>query len=70
MEAYCATTLRPSTASATIETYNILRHKNPTTQTCLDANKLANMRWDIMRSKRLTDIKLDSIKARVMQNNL
>ena len=55
--------------AATIETYNIWRHKNPTTQTYLDANKLANVRWDIMRSKRLTDIELDTIKARVMQNN-
>ena len=27
------------------------------------------MGWDIIRTKRLSDIKLDTIKARVMQNN-
>ena len=69
MEACYVTTLIPSAASATIETYNIWRLKNTTTLTYLDANKLSNVKWDIMRSNLLTDIELDTIKARVMQNN-
>ena len=50
-EAYYATTLRLPTVSATIETHNIWRHKNPTNQTYLDANKLANVRQDKKEAK-------------------
>ena len=48
----------PSETSATDETYNIWRLKNPTKRPYLDANKLANIRREI-----ITDAELDDIKT-------
>lgn len=69
MEAYYIATLNPSETSATSETYNIWRHRNPEKGIYLDANKLANSRRDIIKNKRLTAVELDSIKASAPQAN-
>ena len=70
MEAYYTSIIRPSETNTTVETYNIWRRQNPTKRTYLDANKLANVRRDIIKNKRLTDIELDEIKVRVTQANV
>ena len=70
MEAYYTSTINPSETNTTVETYNIWRRQNPTKRTYLDANKLANVRRDIIKSKRLTDMELDEIKARVTQADI
>ena len=69
LEAYYIATLNPSETSATSETYNIWRQRNPKKGIYLDANKLASLRRDIIKNKRLTDIELDSIKASAPQAN-
>ena len=69
MEAYYIATLNPSETSAKGETYNIWRQRNPEKRIYLDANKLANLRRDIIKNKRLTDIEFDSIKASAPQTN-
>lgn len=69
MEAYYIATLNPSETSAKGETYNIWRQRNPEKGIYLDANKLANLRRDIIKNKRLTDIEFDSIKASAPQTN-
>ena len=70
MEAYYTSITNPSETNTTVETYNIWRRQNPTKRTYLDTNKLANVRRDITKNKRLTDIELDEIKARVTQTEV
>ena len=53
--------------STTIDTYNIWREKHPTLRPNIDANKLANIRRDIIRKKRLTDTEMQMIKNRVSE---
>ena len=62
MEANYDATLNPSETSATDETYNIWRNKKPTKRSYLDANKLANIRRDIIKNKHLANAELEKHK--------
>lgn len=66
MKAYYDATLSPSEISAMDETYNIWRCKNPNKQPSLDANKLKNIRRDIIKNKRLMYAELDVIKIKLI----
>ena len=58
MEAYYYAKYHPSDESNTKQTYKIWREKNLNNRQYIDANKLANVRRQIVRDKRLTDIEL------------
>ena len=66
MEAYYDAILNPSETSATDETW---RRKNATKRPYLDANKLANIRRNIIKIKHLTDAELDDIRTNTIQTN-
>ena len=61
MEAYYYSKHHPSDESNTKQTYKIWREKNPNNRQYVDANKLANVRRQAVRDKRLTDIVLSQI---------
>ena len=67
MEAFYKATNNPSETTTTKAAYNIWRLQNPTARPNLDANKLANVRRDIIKSKRLTEMELETIRANVRQ---
>lgn len=67
MEAYYTASLNPSHQSVTKETYQIWREKNPSTRMNLDYNKLANVRRDIEKQKRLSEKEILEIKKKVME---
>ena len=56
MEAYYYAKYHPSDESNTKQTYKIWREKKLNNRQYIDANKLANVRRQIVRDKRLTDI--------------
>ena len=62
MEAYYYAKYHPSDESNTKQTYKIWREKNLNNRQYVDANKLANVRRQIVRDKRLTDIELLQIE--------
>ena len=62
MEAYYYAKYQPSDESNTKQTYKIWREKNLNNRQYIDANKLANVRRQIVRDKRLTDIELSQIE--------
>ena len=55
MEAYCYAKYHPPDKSNTKQTYTIWRKNNLNNKQYIDANKLANVRRQILRDKRLTD---------------
>ena len=67
MEAFYKATNNPSETTTTKAAYNIWRLQNLTARPNLDANKLANVRRDIIKSKRLTEMELETIRANVRQ---
>ena len=67
MEVFYKATNNPSETNTTKAAYNIWRLQNPTERPNLDANKLANVRRDIIKSKRLTEMELETIRANVRQ---
>ena len=67
MEAFYKATNNPSETTTNKAAYNIWRLQNPTARPNLDANKLANVRRDIIKSKRLTEMELETIRANVRQ---
>ena len=56
---------KPSETNCTTRTYNIWRRNNKDIRTYIDANKLANVRRDIIKNKRLTDVEIHQIKEEV-----
>ena len=67
MEAFYKATNNPSETNTTKAAYNIWRLQNLTARPNLDANKLANVRRDIVKSKRLTEMELETIRANERQ---
>ena len=67
VEAYYMAVNNPSEATTTKAAYNIWRQQNPTTRLNLDANKLANVRRDIIKNNRLTDVELEIIQEKIRQ---
>ena len=67
MEAFYKATNNPSETTTTKAAYNIWRLQNLTARPNLHANKLANVRRDIIKSKRLTEMELETIRANVRQ---
>ena len=51
MEAYVAAQMKPSGETNTKQTYMLWRIANPTSRLNIDANKLANVRRDIIKKK-------------------
>ena len=68
MEAFYTASLNPNT-SVIQGTYDIWRASNPTNRLNLDANKLANVHRDILNKKRLTEMELQAIQAKVIQRD-
>ena len=62
MEVYYYAKCHPSNESNTKQTYKIWRKKNLNNRQYIDANKLANVRRQIVRDIRLTDIELSQIE--------
>ena len=67
METFYKAMINPSETNTTKAAYNIWRLQNPTVRPNIDANKLANVRRDIIKSKRLTEMELETIRANVRQ---
>ena len=67
MEAFYAASLNPKT-STTQGTYDIWRANNPNKRLNLNANKLANVRRDIVNKERLTKLELHAIKLKAKEN--
>ena len=67
MEAYYYITLNPLETSTTEAMYNLWRQKHPNTRLYIDANKLGNVKRDIIRNKRLTDLELEDIKMKACE---
>ena len=67
IEAFYKATNNPSETNTTKAAYNIWRLQNPTARPNRDANKLVNVRRDIIKSKRLTEMELETIRANVRQ---
>ena len=62
MEAYCYTKYHPLDESNIRQTYAISRWNNLNCRAHIDANKLVNVRRQILRDKRLTDTEISQIK--------
>ena len=67
MEAYITAQLKPSGESNTKQSYTIWRNANPLERPNMDPNKLANVRRDIIKQKRLTDTEIEAIRKKVKQ---
>ena len=67
MEAYVTVQMKLSGETDTKQTYMLWRTANPTRKLNIDANKLANVRRDIIKKKRLTDAKLENIRRKVRE---
>ena len=63
MRAYYQALKQPSNENNTNHTYEIWRKINIDNRTNIDANKLANVRRDIVKNKRLTDTELEGIRT-------
>ena len=62
MEGYYCIKYHPSDESNTKQTYKIWRERNLNNRQYIDVNKLANVRRQIVRDKRLSDIELSQIE--------
>eukprot|EP00795_Rhopilema_esculentum_P000154 gene154-9771_t len=56
---------KPSGSGHTEKTYNVWQSRNPESRQYLDPNKLANVRRDILKKKRLLETELNEIKDQV-----
>ena len=70
LEAFFASIISPTESNKTVENDNIWRANNPFKSIHFVAKKFANVRRDVIKNKRLTDIELDAIEARVTLANL
>ena len=70
MEAFYKATNNPSETITTKAAYNIWRLQNPTARPNLDANKLANVRRDIIESKRLNEMELENYTSKRKASHL
>ena len=68
MKAYYTAIDHPSDDSNTKQTYAIWRAENQNIRLYIDENKLANIRRDIVRNKRLTEAEIEQIKQQVNGN--
>ena len=68
MTAYYQAVLEPSDQNNTKYTYQLWREMNTDVRPNIDANKLANVRRDIVKNKRLSDSELEAIKSRIRAN--
>ena len=64
MVAYYTAINNPTDVNNTQNTYRIWRKKNPNKRPNMDANKLANVRRDIIKNNRLTNVELQEIKQK------
>ena len=65
MTAYYQAVLEPSEENNTKHVYQIWRGMNVDVRRNIDANKLANVRRDILKNKRLSDAELQAIKSQI-----
>ena len=65
MEAYVTAQMKPSGETNTKQTYMLWRTVNPTKRPNIDANKLPNVKRDIIKQKRLRDVEMDNIRKKV-----
>ena len=65
MIAYYQALEQPSNKNTTNRAYEIWRKDNVDNRGNIDANKLANVRRDIVKNKRLTDMELERIRVDV-----
>ena len=65
MIAYYQALEQPSNKNTTNRAYEIWRKDNVDNRGNIDANKLANVRRDIIKNKRLTDMELERIRIDV-----
>ena len=68
MKAYYQALEQPSNENSTNHTYDIWRKMNDNNRTNIDANKLANVRRNILKNKRLTEGELERIKSDIRKN--
>ena len=61
--------LEPSEENNTKHTYRIWREMNTNVRPNIDANRLANVRRDILKNKRLSDAELETIKYQIREKN-
>ncbi len=61
MEAFYTASLNPTVTSTSKATYDVWQEKHPTNRLNLDANKLSNVRREVIKHRRLTDLELDNI---------
>lgn len=66
MKAYYKACEIPNVPSVTAETYNQWRKEHPRIRPNMDANKLANVRRDIVNRKRLSEVELEDMKSQVV----
>jgi len=70
MRAYFCATLNPTVTSATDETFQIWRNRNPNLLPKMTAVTLANQRRYITSTKKLTETELNTIKEQVQRESL
>ena len=66
MRAYYEAKHHPKGNSCTKEAYSIWRNENENTRPSIDANKLANVRRDILKNKRLSENQLNVIEQEIL----
>ena len=67
MTAFYEAELTPVEGSNTEQTYKLWREKHPESRPAMDANKLANVRRDIIRKKRLEDTTLQQLQNAIIE---
>ena len=67
MYAFYMSLEKPS-GNNTDNTFKLWRDRNPDVRLNMDSNKLANVRRDILKNKRLLDVELNEIKRKVNQD--
>ena len=66
MRAYYEAKHHPKGNSCTKEAYSVWRNENENTRPSIDANKLANVRGDILKNKRLSENQLNVIEQEIL----
>ena len=67
MTAYYQGIPEPSEENNTKHTYRIWREMNTNVRPNIDANRLANVRRDILKNKMLPDAELETIKSQIRE---
>ena len=67
MTAYYQAIVEPSEENNTKHNYRIWREMNTNVRPNIDANRLANVRRDILKNKRLSDAELETIKSQIRE---